>query len=163
MLYLKGYLTNFSIYTHFDTLKKKALRKTLWKKVKLLEMSNFTFSHNVFYANCILKSFDSHILVIVCIFLEFGTVSKWCIREWASIFPKFIIQNKTLLKHGSFFLEQPTLSWRRLVVYVPTENWPMAQRLTWVDTYWRCIKSFFQPGAAPVLLKFWHIFSHIDH
>ena len=26
-----------SIYTHFNTLKKKALGKTLWKKVKLLK------------------------------------------------------------------------------------------------------------------------------
>ena len=27
-----------------------SFRKTLWKKVKLLKMSNFTFFHNVFYA-----------------------------------------------------------------------------------------------------------------
>ena len=32
--------------------------------VKLLNMSNFTFSHNVFYAICILKSFNSHILML---------------------------------------------------------------------------------------------------
>ena len=32
--------------------------KSLWKKVKLLKMSNFTFSHNIFYATCILKSFN---------------------------------------------------------------------------------------------------------
>ena len=54
----------------------------MWKKVKLLKMSNFTFYHYVFYAICILKSFNSHISVAICSFFEFGTVSKWCIREW---------------------------------------------------------------------------------
>ena len=48
-------LTLSSIYTHFNTLKKKNFRKTLWKKVKLLKLSNFIFFHNVFYAVCILK------------------------------------------------------------------------------------------------------------
>ena len=45
-------------------------------------MSNFTFFYNVFYALCILKSLNSHISVVVCNFFEFGTVPKWCIREW---------------------------------------------------------------------------------
>ena len=45
-------------------------------------MSNFTFFHNVFHAICILKSFNSHISVVVFSFFEFGTVSKWCIEEW---------------------------------------------------------------------------------
>ena len=70
-----------SIYTHFNTSKKKSLGKTLWKKVKLLKMSNFTFFHNAFYTIYILKSFNSHISVVVCCFFEFGIVSKWCIVE----------------------------------------------------------------------------------
>ena len=37
-------LTFSSIYTHFNTLKKKSFRKTLWKKVKFLNMSNLPFS-----------------------------------------------------------------------------------------------------------------------
>ena len=45
-------------------------------------MSNFTFFHNIFYAICILKSFSSHISVVICSFFEFGTVSKWFTREW---------------------------------------------------------------------------------
>ena len=45
-------------------------------------MSDSTFFHNVFYTICILKSFNSHISVVICSFFEFGTVSKWCIREW---------------------------------------------------------------------------------
>ena len=36
----------------------KSLRKTLREKMKLLEMSNFTFSHSVFNAICMLKSFN---------------------------------------------------------------------------------------------------------
>ena len=68
-----------SIYTHFNTLKKKdGFMKTLWEKVKLLNMSNFTFYHNVFDAICILKSFNSHISAV----FKFGTVSKWCNRQW---------------------------------------------------------------------------------
>ena len=49
-------------------------------------MSNFTFFHSIFYAICILKSFNSHIPVAICSFFEFGTVSKWCIREWVKYF-----------------------------------------------------------------------------
>ena len=48
-------------------------------------MSNLTFSHNVLYAICISKSFKSHISVVVCSFFEYGTVSKWCIREWVNV------------------------------------------------------------------------------
>ena len=75
-------LTLSSIYSHFNTLKKKNFRKTLWENVKLLKMSNFTFFHNVFYATCILKSFNSHNSVVFCSFFEFGMISKWCIKEW---------------------------------------------------------------------------------
>ena len=60
----------------------KSFRKTLWIKVKLLKLSNFTFFHNVFYAIGIIKSFNSHISVVVCSFFKFGMVSKWCIRYW---------------------------------------------------------------------------------
>ena len=37
-----------SICTLFNTLTEKGFRKTLWKKVKLLKMSNFTFFNNIF-------------------------------------------------------------------------------------------------------------------
>ena len=47
-------------------------------------MSNFTFSLDVFYAICVLKSFNTHISAVICSFFEFGTVSKWCIREWVN-------------------------------------------------------------------------------
>ena len=40
------------------------------------EMSNFTFFHNVFYAVCIFKSFDSHISDVLCSFFKFGMLSN---------------------------------------------------------------------------------------
>ena len=48
-------LTLFSIYTHFNTLKKKNFRKILREKVKLFILSKFTFFHNVFSCNLYLK------------------------------------------------------------------------------------------------------------
>ena len=75
-----GYISPFLQTYSFSHIKEKRFRKTLWKKVKLLKMSNFTFSHHVFYSICILKSFNSHISV-VCSFFKFETVSKWCIGE----------------------------------------------------------------------------------
>ena len=77
---------------------KKKFNKTLWKKVKLLKMSNFTFFHNVFYAISILKSFNRHITVVVCSFFEFGLVSKWCINPFPNK-PWFLrVCIKSLLK-----------------------------------------------------------------
>ena len=76
------FFLNPSLYILILTHWKKSFMKTLWKKVKLHKMSNFTLFHKVFYAICILKSFKSHISVVICSFFEFGTVSKWCIGEW---------------------------------------------------------------------------------
>ena len=77
----------FHIYS-FLHIEENSLWKTLRKKVKLLMLSNFTFFHNVFYAICILKSFKCHISVVVCSFFEFGTVSKWRIRNWVKLYRK---------------------------------------------------------------------------
>ena len=46
---LKSFLHIYS----FELIEEKRFRKRLWKNVKLLKMSNFTFFHNVFYAICI--------------------------------------------------------------------------------------------------------------
>ena len=58
-------LTLSAIYTHFNTVKKKALGKHCGKK------SYFTFFDNDFYGICILKSSNSHISVVICSFFEF--------------------------------------------------------------------------------------------
>ena len=65
-------LTLSSIYTDFNTLKKKSSRKTLWKKVEIAHFEHFTFFHDVFYTICILKSFDSHISVVISASLNLG-------------------------------------------------------------------------------------------
>ena len=73
LLFGKG-LTLSSIYTHLNTLKKKALVKHCGKKWNC--------------AICILKFFNSHISVVVCSSFQFGMVSKWCIREWVNFLPQ---------------------------------------------------------------------------
>ena len=50
-----GLLTLSSIYTHFNTLKKKAFENIV-EKGEIAQMSNFTFFQNVLYAVFILKS-----------------------------------------------------------------------------------------------------------
>ena len=77
---------NFSLQ-NLNYHKSKILLSTLVWFWDLLIMSNLTFFRNVFYAICIIKSFYSHISVVVCSFFEFGTVSKWRIREWVNPFP----------------------------------------------------------------------------
>ena len=85
-------------------------RKTLWKKVKLLRMSNFTFFHNGFYAIFILKSFNSHSSVVVCSFFEFSTLSKWCIRKWVR---SHSVQDSSL---------QMLSIWKRIHLYCLTHS-----------------------------------------
>ena len=105
----------------------KSIRKTLWKKVKLLKMSNFTFCHNVFYAISILKSFNSHISVVVCSFFEFGMVSKCCIGERARLrydHTVFVIWIHELFSIAFFFFQRfcefennTTSNWLDYMIY----------------------------------------------
>ena len=67
---LRVFLNPFLHMYSFYHIEEKNFKKTSWKKVKLLKMSNFTFFHNVFYAYCMLKSFNSHISVFVCTFFN---------------------------------------------------------------------------------------------
>ena len=117
----------------------------MWKKVKLLRMSNFTFFNNVFYAIYILNSFNSHILVVVCSFFEFGTVSIWCVREWVKInwVRKSIIGKLFFFFQLEIFLPAVTFYWRNdtcnlcnLTVFIPKSVRPQ----------------FFRPLAFPDLL-----------
>ena len=71
--------------------------------MKLFKMNNFIFFYNVFYALCILRSFNIHIPVVVLNFFEFGTVSKWCIREWVNRQQKNEIQNPAKCKYHNLF------------------------------------------------------------
>ena len=90
----------------------------MWKKVKLLKMSNFTFFHNVFFAICILKSFNSHISVVVFIFFEFGMVSKWCNREWVKSLP----DNKLLDLSESKACDKVNVPYQKLKLFLKWEE-----------------------------------------
>ena len=45
----------------------------------------FHLFQDVFNGVLILKSFNSHVSVVLCSFFEFVTVSTWCIRELAKL------------------------------------------------------------------------------
>ena len=51
-------LTLSSIYTHFNTLKKKKILENIAEKGEIAQNEQFHFFHNVFHAICILKSFN---------------------------------------------------------------------------------------------------------
>ena len=63
--------TFLHIYSCYH-IEEKSFSKALREKVKLLRMSNFTFFHNAFHAICILKSFNSHISVVVSASFNLG-------------------------------------------------------------------------------------------
>ena len=50
------------------------LLKTLWEKEKLLIMSNFSFSHSVFYPFRELSAIDIKFEIVVCKLYQFGRV-----------------------------------------------------------------------------------------
>ena len=90
-----------------------SFRNTLWKKVKLLKMSNFTFFHNVFFALYILKYFNSHISVLVCSYglkrenIMVTRIFSFSHSVFKSIFPQkmnncVICTNEVRLKHIDF-------------------------------------------------------------
>ena len=52
------------------------LLKTLWEKEKLLVMSNFSFSHSVFYLSGELSAIFVKFRIVVCRRFEFGGVQN---------------------------------------------------------------------------------------
>ena len=52
----------------------RSLLKTLWKREKLLVMSNFSFSRNVFYPSGELSAIFIKIGIVVCKLFQFGRV-----------------------------------------------------------------------------------------
>ena len=103
----------FHMYS-FQLIEERSFWKTFWKKVKLLKMRNFAFFHNVFYAICILKSFNSHISVVVCSFFEFRMVSKWCIREWVMY---WLCKKKNMSEYQIFYMTFLTAICMKLLIY----------------------------------------------
>ena len=71
-------LTLSSIYTHFNTLKKKALGKHCGKRLST-NTFNLEQSKNLLFGK---ELVNLRLQIVICSFFEFCTVSKWCIREW---------------------------------------------------------------------------------
>ena len=88
----------FPPYILISTQRSKHCRKN--EVIQISIITFFTFFHNVFYGISFLKSFSSHISVVVCSFFEFGTVSKWCTREWVKCIN--FINTLTLIYTKSF-------------------------------------------------------------
>ena len=74
-------LTLFSIYTHFNTIEKKALGKHCGERWKCSN-EQFQLFPQRFLCNLYLKIRKKPHSAIICHFFEFRMVSKWCIREW---------------------------------------------------------------------------------
>ena len=73
-------LTLSSIYTHFNTLKKKPLENIV-DKGEIALNEQFPLFPQCFLCNLYLEIL-SHISVVICSCFEFETVSKRCIRKW---------------------------------------------------------------------------------
>ena len=80
---LLPYLLNpfLHIYSFKHTEKKKKILENIVDEGEIAQKEQFHLFQQCFLHNLILKSFHSHISVVVCSFFEFGMVSKWCIRE----------------------------------------------------------------------------------
>ena len=64
------------------------LQENTVERGEIAQNEQFHLLPQRFLCNLYLKSFNSHILVVVCSFFEFGTVSKWCFREWVKMLKK---------------------------------------------------------------------------
>ena len=76
------YLTLYPIDTHFYASTTDSFLKTLWDKKKLLETSNFFFSHNVFYS---IRKLYPHLSIFLTLYL-------YLLLNWKS--PKLAYQVK---------------------------------------------------------------------
>ena len=67
----------FNPFPHIDTFWRPwetSLLKTLWEKEKMLVMSNFSFTHCVFYLFKKLSAIFIKFKIVVCSLFEFGPV-----------------------------------------------------------------------------------------
>ena len=54
------------------------------EKGEIAQNEQFHLFPQYFLCHVYLKSFNSHISVVVCSLFKFGTVSKCCIKEWVN-------------------------------------------------------------------------------
>ena len=78
----------------------------LWKKVKLLKMSNFTFSHNIFYEICILKSFNpfpEQAICFTCLSRTLWEKKKFTCKKQFLLFPQCFLPVQRAFCHINKF------------------------------------------------------------
>ena len=68
-------------YILISTHRRKRLQENIVEKGEIAQNEQFHLYPQCFLCNLIIKSFNSHLSVVVCCFFEIGMVSKWCIRE----------------------------------------------------------------------------------
>ena len=137
----------------------------MWKKVKLLKMSNFTFFHIVFYAICILKSFNSHISVVVRKFFQFGMASKWCIREWINqmLFMVNSLPNDKILdmtKLKAFTDNKINVAQIMISVFDRVENIVEKRRKCWLTAF-SPFTTMFSKGFFHGVVKSWVVWLRV--
>ena len=104
------------------------------EKVKLPTMSYFPFPTMFSMQSCILKSFNSHNSVVFCSFFEFGTVSKWCIREWVKPLPGG--NSLTLFNLKAFADDKSNVTQTKFSVFHWVENMePWKRRKRWLPAF----------------------------
>ena len=68
---------------------RKKLHENIVEKGDIAQNEQFLLFPQCFlFSNYILKSLNNHISIVVGSFFEFGTVTKWCIREWVNALKK---------------------------------------------------------------------------
>ena len=75
------YLNTFPNKPWFLRVHSTGLLKTLWEKEKLLVMSNFFFSHSVFYLSRELSNIFINFKIVVCKLFQFGKSLKFGVWE----------------------------------------------------------------------------------
>ena len=77
---IHAFLVFFKPFPHNGTfwcLWETSLLKTLWEKEKLLVMSNFSFSHSVFYPFGLFSAIFVKFEIVVCKLIQFGRVQNF--------------------------------------------------------------------------------------
>ena len=74
----------------------ESLLKTLWEKEKLLLMSNFSFSHSVFYLYGKLSAIFAQFEIVICKFFQFGRVKKLSFGKGLNTLPNNCVGENSL-------------------------------------------------------------------
>ena len=105
-------LATFNPFLHTYSLNEKALRKHCGKRWNCSKWAISPIS--TMFSKQAVKSFSSHISVIVCSLFEFGTVSKWGIRNGLKYICKMLsIRTCPNVTCGKGLASKLTITWNR--------------------------------------------------